>query len=427
MKPVSLSFQRRERKHFPLIRFCGADIEVCSNQDRWTGILHGNDPGLGFLPPQGVAGAHRAAWIMKILYFIDHLRPDGTQWVLGRLVEGLARKGHQQMVISLNRGGDEVIVDRLTQSGAEVRAFSKWSILGAYGIPRLWQEIRRRTFDVAVTFLFASDVLGRWMAHRAGIPRIVSSLRARNIDYARWQRRMVRWTMRWADAVILNSRTFQDFAIQEEGVPKERIHVIPNGIAIENLTGEVDREALRRALGIDEGVFLIGSVGRLTKQKGFDIFIQALARLGDPTVELLLVGRGEEEEKLRAQAFALGLGKRVHWGGYRQDVAQILRILDVYVQPSRFEGMPNALMEAMAAGRPVIASSVDGILDLIDDGIHGLLVPPEDGPALAEAIKALKNHPARASEMAEAAKKRIVIQFGMARILDQWEKVLTSN
>jgi len=364
---------------------------------------------------------------MKILYFIDHLRPDGTQWVLARLVEGLARRGHQQMVISLNHGGDEVIVDRLTQSGAEVRAFSKWSILGAYGIPRLWEQIRRRTFDVAVTFLFALDVLGRWMAHRAGIPRIVSSLRARNIDYARWQRWMVRWTMHWADAVILNSRKFQDFAIQEEGVPKERIHIIPNGIAIENLTGEVDRGALRRALGIDEGVFLIGSVGRLTKQKGFDILIQALARLGDPTVELLLVGRGEEEEKLRAQAFALGLGKRVHWGGYRQDIAQILRILDVYVQPSRFEGMPNALMEAMAAGRPVIASSVDGILDLIDDGMHGLLVPPEDGPALAEAIEALKNHPARASEMAEAAKKRIVIQFGMARMLDQWEKVLTSN
>jgi glycosyltransferase involved in cell wall biosynthesis len=364
---------------------------------------------------------------MKIVYFIDHLRADGTQRALQQLVEGLAKRGHQQTVICLNNSSDDTVVCALQTHEVEVRFVGKAGLVGGYGIAATWGWLRQCRFDVAVTLLFFSDVIGRAAARAAKIPWIVSSLRARNTNYAEWQRFLVRGTMRWADVVIINSRGTRDFAISAEGAPPERIIVVPNGIYVDNYRESMERATLRAEFGLPAEWRLIGSVGRLTHQKGHDLLIAALARLSWQDVNLLLVGVGEAMERLRALARALGVEQRVHFAGYRRDVPRLLGALDLYVHPARFEGMPNALLEAMAAGCPIIASAVDGNRELIEDGVHGWLVASEDVGGLRQAIESALRDRGTALRRGAAAQQRAATEFGIEGVVTAWEAALTGR
>jgi glycosyltransferase involved in cell wall biosynthesis len=357
---------------------------------------------------------------MKIAYIIDHLRADGTQRALTQLIEGLAARGHTQAVLCLNDSWDESLVTRLRATMTDVRIVGKLALATGGGLWQIWRQLRREQFDVVVTLLFASDVIGRALAGLAGTPRIVSSLRAHNTNYTAWQRRLVRLTMRWASAVVLNSAAVRDFAINVEGAPPTQIYVIPNGVVVDNKRTPIERSAL----GLPPKGRLLGSVGRLSPQKGLDVLIDALALLPCPDVQLLLIGIGEEEPRLRAQAARLGLQQRVLFAGYRRDVPQLLTALDLYVHPARFEGMPNALLEAMAASCPIIASAVDGNCELIEDGIHGWLVMPDNARALATAIQDALGDPAEAQRRGAAAQQRATTQFSCEAMVAAWEQVL---
>jgi glycosyltransferase involved in cell wall biosynthesis len=364
---------------------------------------------------------------MKILYCIDHLRADGTQRFLTQLVEGLNVRGHQQSVLCLNGSVDSEVIARLASASAEVATIGKLPLLGGYGVIRAWHWVKDRRFDVGVTLLFASDVVGRTLMHAAGMPRVLSSLRARNIHYTPWQRWLVRRTMPWADAVILNSASVREFAIEQEGASPERIHVIPNGVRLEDYAVPIDRDMVRSELGLPVNQPVIGSAGRLTDQKGYDVLLQAMALLPRPEIHLLLIGSGEEELNLHKLAETLGLEARIHFFGYRHDVPRLLHALDVYVQPSRFEGMPNALLEAMAAGCPVVATAVDGNRELIDDGVHGWLTPVDNAAALAEAIKNAVVDRNEAQQRAACAQQRVQNEFSVEAMVDAWQRVLTKR
>ena len=361
---------------------------------------------------------------MKIVYCIDHLRPDGTQRVVAQLMDGLAARGHQQAVLCLTKSPDVQLVERLRATGSEVRCVGRPALLGGYGLGSAFRWLKRERFDVAVTCLFYADVLGRTLARLAGVPRIVTSLRARNVHYTGWQRWLVRRTMRWADRVVLNSAAVRDFASAEEGAPPDRIVVIPNGIDLAPYSHPITRLALCAELGLPNEAVLIGSVGRLTRQKGYDLLIEALAQSALTSAHLLLSGAGEEADRLTAQARQRGLAERVHLLGYRRDVPRWLGALDLYVQPSRFEGMPNAVLEAMAAGCPIVASAVDGLQELIDDGGQGWLVQPEEASALAHTIdRALADKP-EAHRRAQAAHRRAAEHYHLATMVDAWERLL---
>lgn len=364
---------------------------------------------------------------MKIVYFIDHLRPDGTQRVLEQLAGALARRGHRQTIICLNDSWDGELIGRLRAAGVEVHVLGRLALLGGYDLLALWYVLKRRRYDVAVTLLFYSDVLGRALARAAGVPKIVSSIRARNANYAGWQRALARRTMRWADAVIVNSAAVRAFAGSEEGAPERKLITIPNGICVDDYARPLGRADLRAELRLAPERRLIGGVGRLTRQKGFDLLIDALARLPDDDVDLLLVGSGEAREALEAQARELGVHQRVHFAGYRRDVARLLGALDVYVQPSRFEGMPNALLEAMAAGCPIVASAVDGNRELVDGGVHGWLVRPDDAAALANTVAAALRDRSEARRRGAAAQERAAREFGVTAMVDAWEAVLAGK
>ena len=174
-------------------------------------------------------------------------------------------------------------------------------------------------------------------------------------------------------------------------VPKGKIRVIPNGIDTDRFAGAVNPAAVRVELGVPPGVPLVGTVGRLNEVKRQDRLIRGFAAmLGRfPEAHLVLIGDGPLMSELRLLAEGLGIGPRVHFAGYRADPERVLGALDVFALTSRSEGMPLAVLEAWAAGVPVVASRVGGLPEMIDDGRTGLLVDAEDVGALAAAIGGL--------------------------------------
>lgn len=363
---------------------------------------------------------------MRVVYFIDHLRHDGSQRVLKQLVEGLDRRGHEQAVICMDASWDDALVAALRAAGARVLVIGRVPILAGYGLLATWLWLRRERFDAAVTLLFISDMFGRPLAWLARVPRIISSIRARNTNYSAWKRWVMRQTMRVAELVIINSEAVRDFAVAEEGAPADRTAYIPNGVEVAAYCQPLSRADLRAELGLPAERLLIGSVGRLTYQKGFDLLLAALAQLPRQDVDLLLVGQGEDEPALRTQASQLGLQARVHFAGYRHDVPRLLGALDLYVHPARWEGMPNALLEAMAASCPIVASAADGSRELIADGTHGWLVPPEQAGALAQAIAQALAQPAEARRRGAAAHQRAATEFSVEAMVTAWEQALAA-
>jgi glycosyltransferase involved in cell wall biosynthesis len=277
---------------------------------------------------------------------------------------------------------------------------------------------------VAITLLFVSDVVGRVLAAMAGVPRIITSLQTRNIDYTLLQRWLVRATMRFADVVVINNSYNRAFAISEEGAHPDRIVFIPNGVCVKDYTEPIDQASLLSNIGLSPGSKTMGSVGRLTWQKGFDVLLHAFSLLADKDLNLLIFGVGEEEATLRALAVTLNIDSRVHFLGYSRDLTHVLGALDLYVHSSRFEGMPIALLEAMAAACPIVASSVDGNRDLIENGVHGWLVPPENPVMFARAIEDALGNLAEARRRATAARERVLSDFSIERIAAVWEKLL---
>jgi glycosyltransferase involved in cell wall biosynthesis len=193
------------------------------------------------------------------------------------------------------------------------------------------------------------------------------------------------------DRAIAVSHSTRDFLVQKRSVPAERVRVIWNGAPLGEFAPADRARALgvRRELGLPEEAMVVGTIGRLNAQKGHTHLLDAAALLRDrlPDLRMLIVGDGDLMDGLRKQAARLHLEDRVVFAGHRTDVPDLLAALDVFCISSLYEGTPLALFEAMAAGRPVVSTAVDGCREVLDDGVSGLLVPPADPEALADALE----------------------------------------
>jgi glycosyltransferase involved in cell wall biosynthesis len=191
------------------------------------------------------------------------------------------------------------------------------------------------------------------------------------------------------------------------GVPRERITVIPNGVDMARFDGA---GADRGALGAANGEPVVGSVGCLAARKDYATLLDALARMAarGRRFHAALVGDGPERAALERQAGALGIGDRVTFLGERPDIERLLPAMDVFVLSSREEGIPNALLEAMAAGRPSVATAVGGTPEVLEDGVTGWLVPPSDPQALSVAIEQTLADPEEAARRGAAARRAML-------------------
>jgi glycosyltransferase involved in cell wall biosynthesis len=200
------------------------------------------------------------------------------------------------------------------------------------------------------------------------------------------------------DGAIAVSRSTREFLVKERHVPEERVRLIWNGAPLDEFA-PVPRERarrVRRELGIADDALVVGTIGRLNAQKGHRFLLEAAARLlpPRPIARVLIAGDGDLMGELRAQAAALGIAERVVFAGHRTDVPDLLGALDVFCISSLYEGTPLALFEAMAAGKAIVSTSVDGCREVLEDGVTGLLVSPADAPALGAALDRVLGDPA---------------------------------
>lgn len=207
-------------------------------------------------------------------------------------------------------------------------------------------------------------------------------------------------------------------------VPTSKLVHVPNGVDSDlyRPATSTERRTMRAALGLGDDAVAFACVGRLAQRKAIDVLLTAWHRLPATAREratLLIVGDGEEGPRLRTLAAELGLGARVRFLGERQDVATILHASDVFVFPSRREGLSNALLEAMSSGLPVIASRIGGNVDVVEHGAQGLLCAPDDPDELADAVARLAGDGEARRALARAARERILASYAMDRILER--------
>lgn len=327
------------------------------------------------------------------------------------------------------------LADEYRAAGFEVEVVQRSSRYDPRRLTRLVRNLRRdRTDAVLVTHHHRAALgLGRIAARIARVP--VNLVAAHDMDLTSVGGRCLpRWataTLFLSDALVLLGQRQGEYLHREEGVGRRpwsrtREVVITNGIRVGPVPTTAERERARRELGLSPAEFAVGIVARLSPQKAHDVLFDAVARAArtHPATKLVVIGDGPRGPELRELAHRLRIAHRVVFTGTRRDVPSLLAGLDVACLSSVHEGAPISVMEAMAAGLPVVATSCGCIPDMVTDGVEGYVVPVGDSAALAERLVSLASNPGRVAEMGAAARRRAESEYRISRTARAFEALL---
>jgi glycosyltransferase involved in cell wall biosynthesis len=317
----------------------------------------------------------------------------------------------------------------LPELGREVRGWSDFRAL-----VRLVQLMREHRPQIVHTHTAKAGVVGRVAARLAGVPVIVHTYHGHVFHeyFSPTRTRLFlaieRWLSRFTDRLVTVSEAVRQDLLGLGVGTADRIAVVPLGLDLEPfLRCEHLRGQLRAELRLGSDTLLVGHVARLVPIKRHEDFLRAAAMVMErvPTCRAVIVGDGERRAELEGVVRHLGLKDRAIFLGWRRDLDRIYADLALVTLTSANEGSPVALIEAMAAGRAVVATRVGGVPDLVDDGVTGLLVPPKDPAALAEAIIARIADPERRRMMGDAGRKRVHPAFSAERLLSDMDRLYT--
>lgn len=276
-------------------------------------------------------------------------------------------------------------------------------------------------FDVVHTHCAKAGALGRLAARLRGVPRVVHTFHG--FPFHEFQRRPVhrgyvaieRALGHLTDLALCVGNGVAAEAVRRQLLPPERIRATRVAVDLEAPTADPRRRLrARRALGIDPHALVVGAVGRVTYQKAPEDFVAALARLDRSDVVGAWIGDGDLLPRMRALSERGGVD--VRWVGERADVAELLAAFDVFVLPSRYEGLPLSVVEAVVCGVPVVVSAVNSVGDVVAHGETGMLVPPRSPASLSAAVEHLLDNPREAADMAARARARIDDRYGIGTL-----------
>jgi glycosyltransferase involved in cell wall biosynthesis len=336
--------------------------------------------------------------MISVLYLITSTTVGGTERSLFEICRRLDRQAFSPTVVSLKAEGP--VAAEIRNLGVEVlslgmRESADWLsvpefVLGIHRLPRL---LRGRKFDVLHSFLYRANLLGRFTAGRCGIAKQVASFRGTLEEPKGWMVALDRRTAARTDIFCTLSESLARELRERLGVAGERVAVIPNGIdlAAADRALAAARPAARERFGLSPADFVVGTVGRLHREKNLDLLLDAFRTfsLDHPRGTLLIAGDGPERSSLPARAEELRIAGKVRFLGVVRHPWEVLAAADLFALSSRYEGMPNVILEAMAASLPVVATAVGAVPEMIEDGREGLLVPPGDSGSFAAALHRL--------------------------------------
>ena len=366
----------------------------------------------------------------KVFYLVDSLNVGGTETQAVELALRLPASEYEITMGCLRAEGP--LLEKLKGSAVNVREFHPAGGLdspaGLYQVLRLAAYLRRARFDVVHTHDLWSNLMGVTAARLAGVPAIVSSRRdLAHFDWYQGKRRhWLRRIQNLSAVVLANATPIRDALISEDGFAPEKLRVIHNGVDTEKFQrAKGDRARLFPDVGNETLVVLVGNMH--SDVKGHPWLIAAAPGVVRefPEVRFVFAGDGELRPAFEKQVAQLGLESKFMFLGRRNDIPEILASCDIAVLPSRAEGLPNAVLEYMAAGLPTVASRVGGNAELVQDGVTGLLVPAEDANALADALLRFLRDPEWSRQIGNNGQRFAVENFSFERLIREVDELYT--
>jgi glycosyltransferase involved in cell wall biosynthesis len=366
----------------------------------------------------------------KVFHLVDSLHVGGTETQAVELALRMPVSAYEVTLGCLRAEG--ALLDKLKGAAVGVREFHPRGGLdspaGLYQLARLTAFLRWEKFDVVHTHDLWSNLMGVPAARLAGVPAIISS--RRDLAHLDWYRGMKRaWLRRiqnLSHVVLANATPIRDALIAEDGFAPEKLRVIHNGVDTDKFQrAKRDRERLFPGA---ENVKLVVLVGNMhTDVKGHPCLIAAAPAVlqESPNTRFVFAGDGEARAVFEEQVAKSGRQHSFEFLGPRSDIPDVLASCDIAVLPSKAEGLPNAVLEYMAAGLPTIASRVGGTAELVEDGVTGLLVPPEDSKALSGALLRLLRDPALSRRIAASGQHRASENFSFERLIREVDELYT--
>ncbi|MBN2712347.1 MAG: glycosyltransferase [Planctomycetes bacterium] len=346
-----------------------------------------------------------------IAYLIDEMKVGGAQRHIEGLIERLPPE-YCASVLCLEKSGP--IGEELAGRGVpviELHCPNLWSINGASTFFRLRRMLREEGVDLLHAFLGTACLIAPLV--KSGNIKTVTSRRDTGFWMGKAFSTLAAMVASRADGITANSTAVKDAACRLEKIRPEKIEVIHNGIDVPEVTSHEARMKLRHSLGLDGNDIVITQVATLTPVKDHETAISALVRLAPehPRLRWVFVGDGPRMEPLKHMAANMGVGRHLLFLGERQDVRDILMASDISVLTSRSEGFPNAVLEAMACGLPVVSTDCGGVNDMIEDSVNGMVVPVAAPESLAAAIEKLIENTGLADSLGSKARERIGAEF----------------
>jgi glycosyltransferase involved in cell wall biosynthesis len=358
--------------------------------------------------------------MIKICYIIGQLTRDGAERQLYELVKGIDRERFDPVVVSLSHDG--YWADEIRKLNIEVIEIPRKKNREFSRMFKLYKLLREIKPDIVNTYMFSANSYGRIAAILIRIPIIVAS--ERNLpeigkDKNTHQIYIDKVLALFTDAIICNSRIASETLVRKYSYNPQKVFTVKNGIRV-NGYQKVKRKN-------DSSAKIIGTVGRLYPQKNHKLFLDVakivLEKINKRRIKFLIVGEGPLRSELEEYAKKLGIESNVLFTGERNDIPQLLSGMDIFVLTSLYEGLSNAIMEAMASGLPVVATNVGGNNELVQDGETGFLCPLDDVEALAKRIIELIINENEAKQKGKKGKSRILNEFTTEKMIRVTENI----
>lgn len=371
--------------------------------------------------------------VIAIIQASDPAAFGGEEIQTIALVEGLREKFDFILVVA----GEGPFSKEARSEGIEVKVVPMREMGTSSAIIALSSFLKEKQAKIVHTLDIRSNFLGRLAAKRARVPAVVATRHemyySAGFDFGKKVRRFLyllldRLTAHFCDLFIVVSRAIEQELIRWERIPPRKIKLIYNGIDLREMdrrASVLPRDEVANRLGLDESHLVVGSVGRLISEKGYETLVLAARAIvrSFPKVCFLLVGKGSDRQRLQELVEEFGLEDRFRFLGFQEEPLRFVNLFDVFVLPSIHEGFGLTVLEAMAFQKPVVATRVGGIPEIVADGESGILVPPRNPEALAEAILTLLKNRTKATEMGKCGRKIVEKSFRLEDMLQRTEKV----
>lgn len=362
----------------------------------------------------------------RLALVITELEPGGAERMLVELATRIDRKQYEPRVYSLAPRPDErraSLVQRLAEAGIATEFLGVSRSTQCFSAIRaLADHFRQRRIELVQSFLFHANVVAARAALAAGVPHFLTGIRV--ADPRWWRQWIERLATTRADRFVCVSQSVAEF-VRRRGFASEKLAVIPNGVDIAKWRDATPADW--GLLGVKPGRKVLLYVGRLDPQKGLDGFFGELARLlrDLPDHDFVLVGSGPLEASLQRRASASNVADRVHFLGWRDNVHNLMQASAILILPSRWEGMPNVVLEAMAAGKAVVATQSEGTVELLGLGALKQTVSVGDWSGLRERIVEIARDRACLDSLGRQNRERAE-QFSLARVADRYQRLYDS-